>query len=530
MRRAVLAFAAAVALLVLPFAVRTFGARPIPPVPAPAPPAGAAARAETVVIISAHNQAVRYELGRAFREHMARRGRRVEVDWRTPGGSAEIARFLASEYRAAFQRHFTDKLGRPWSAAVAAGFMEPPRAHAPPDDPVAAARAAFLASDVGCGIDLLFGGGSAEHIRHAEAGRLVDAGVVARHPELFGPGGIPESAGGEPYRDPQGRWLGACLSSFGICFNHDALARLGVPPPSSWEELANPRLAGRLALADPSKSSSVAKAFEIIVQSEMQRAGQAEGWARAVRLIRRIGGNARYFTDASVKVPIDVGMGDAAAGMCIDYYGRFQSGSTAGAGRAPRMGFATAAGETPLDADPIALLRGAPHRELAVAFIEFVLSEAGQKLWGFRAGTPGGPERYALRRQPILPRFYAEDLAPFRADPEDDPYREAERFTYHEAWTGPWRPAIAFVVRAMCVDTEAELQAAHRALARAGFPPRATAAFDDLTLVDYDTVRGPLRDALRSPDPLEEAAWARRLVRHFRDLYGRVVALAQSGE
>jgi iron(III) transport system substrate-binding protein len=50
-------------------------------------------------------------------------------------------------------------------------------------------------------------------------------------------------------------------------------------------------------------------------------------------------------------------------------------------------------GGTVSSVDPIGLLRGAPNREAALAFIDFCLSMEGQKLWNFRPGTPGGPER-----------------------------------------------------------------------------------------------------------------------------------------
>src|SRR6185295_15781833 len=179
--------------------------------------------------------------------------------------------------------------------------------------------------------------------------------------------------------------------------------------------------------------------------------------------------------------------------------------------------------------DPIALLRGAPHRELAIAFIDFVLSDDGQKLWSFRRGVPGGPERYALRRLPIVPRLYDPAFAASRADPEENPYEEARDFVYHRAWTGPLYGALAFVVRLMCVDPERELQEAYDALARAGFPPQATALFDDVSAVDYATVAGPLRAALQSVDPMDEARWSIKLVAGFRDQYRRVTALARAG-
>jgi len=256
----------------------------------------------------------------------------------------------------------------------------------------------------------------------------------------------------------------------------------------------------------------------------------SEGWTKAMRLFRRLGANARYFTDQSSKIPLDVASGDAAAGMCIDYYGRFQAEAAAAAGRPGRVGFVTARGETSINPDPIALLRGAPHRELAIAFIEFVLSDEGQKLWGFRRGVPGGPERYALRRLPIVPYLYDHAFDAQRADPEENPYEEARDFVYHRAWTGPLYGALAFVVRVMCVDPEEELQQAYGALAKAGFPPQATALFDDVSAVDYTTVAGPLRAALHAADPMEEARWSIRLVSGFREQYRRVTALARAGK
>lgn len=499
---------ALLAVLVAPFAARS-GRRPA---------AQASGATETLAILTPHNQAVRYEFGRAFREHMARQGRRVEVDWRTPGGSTEISRYLIGEYTASFQLYWTRTLGRPWSSEIAAGFMRPQDASAS----VAAAREAFLASPVGCGVDLLFGGGP-QLAREADAGRLVDSGFVASHPELFGEGGIPQSVGEQAFWDPRGRWIGTCLSTFGICFNRDVLGRLGTAVPSSWEELADPRLHGEVALADPNKSGSAATVFESLVQREMQLAGPQEGWARAVRLLRRIGGNARYWTDSAAAIPLDVADAEAAAGTCIDYYGRFQQAAAAAAGHPDRVGYSVARGETVVNADPIGLLRGAPHRELALEFIAFVLSPEGQRLWSLPHGTPGGPERYTLGRSPILPSFYE------RADAGENPYREARAFPYKASWTAPIMPAITFVIRTMCVDTQAELGQAYGALAAAGFPPRASAAFDDLTLVDYQTVSGPIRQALRAHDPLEQAAWARRLVRHFRQTYARTVSLARQG-
>ena len=87
----------------------------------------------------------------------------------------------------------------------------------------------------------------------AAAGRLVDCGVVAAHPELFAlpaesgapaaRDAIPKTLGGEPLWDPKGCWIGACLGAFGICYNTDSLARLGIAqPPAEWADLGEPAL------------------------------------------------------------------------------------------------------------------------------------------------------------------------------------------------------------------------------------------------------------------------------------------------
>ncbi len=48
--------------------------------------------------------------------------------------------------------------------------------------------------------------------------------------------------------------------------------RLGVlTPPSQWVDLANERLFNAIAMADPTKSGSVAKAFELMIQQQMNQ-------------------------------------------------------------------------------------------------------------------------------------------------------------------------------------------------------------------------------------------------------------------
>jgi ABC-type Fe3+ transport system substrate-binding protein len=518
--------AALAAIIALPFALK--------------PKENLLARADdTLVIISPHLEAIRFEFSHAFVEYYkARTGRTVRIDWRIIGGTSEIARYLQGEYYNAFRQEWTSS-GRPWSAEVAAAFAN---GSLPPDASATAreAREAFLASNVGVGIDLFFGGGPFDFINQTKAGTLVDSGVMRRHPKWFAETSIPPSVSGEPYYDPKGRWIGTCLSSFGICYNTDSLRRLGVTEiPASWNDLTDPKYFKQVALADPTKSGSIAKAFEMVIQQQMQQvvgsgeateAALSEGWTRGLQLLMKASANSRYFADSAGKVPMDVSLGDAAIGMCIDFYGRFTSESVRIGDSPSRLQYFTPIGGSSVGVDPIGMLRGAPNPDVARAFIDFTLSLEGQKLWNFKVGTPGGPIRYALRRLPVRKELYAPEFTAFRSDPAVFPYQEAGSFTYHDAWTGPLFSALRFIMRVSCIDAHDEQAAAWRELIAANFPPGATAAFADVTAIDYTAARDVIKPALKGANPLAEVELARRLGESFRQQYRRAAQLAKEGK
>jgi ABC-type Fe3+ transport system substrate-binding protein len=510
--------------------------------------------AQTLVVITPHNEAIRAEYSRGFRDwYFARTGQHVAIDWRVIGGTSEITRFIESEYLASFQRYWTQQLGRPWSMTVQGAFANPAWQ---PIGPAAAtealeltARRAFLESSVSCGIDVFFGGGPFDFIRQAAAGRLIDSGLKQQHPEWFQDDVIPATFTGEAYWDPAGLWVGSVLSSYGMIYNRDAYARLGIAAePRSWEDLQDPKLQGEVALCDPTKSSSIAKAFENIIQQQIQLRWEqlatdasrdraswesqavAEGWVNGLRLVQRVGANARYFTDTSQKPPIDVIQGNSAVGLCIDFYGRGSYLSTARRvnGAADRIGYFSPPDGTVLSADPLAVLRGAPHFSVAQAFMEYVLSMDGQKLWNFKVGVPGGPARYELRRLPIRRDFYRAEFSTGRTDPSVNPYAATNPLIYHPAWTGGIVAEMAFVIRVMCQDTHLELVEAWREIIKAGLPPAALAVMSDMTSVSYAEMRGRIKQALSAKDKVQAVRLASELAGIFREQYLKAAALARA--
>ncbi len=509
----------------------------------------------TLVIVSPHNEAIRSEFEHGFQKwYLQETGQRVAFDWRTIGGTSEIVRFVNSTFMSRFRNYWENELGREWSLEVQEAFANRRLTvdDTPEDDTVEeAARRAFLESDVGIGIDLFFGGGSYDFGRQAAMGQLVAWADPEELKRRFTDDVIPQNFAGEPFWDPEGRWMGVVLSTFGIVYNKDAYEALGMDnPPARWEDLADPRLEGRVALADPTKSGSSTKAFEMIVQERMQgivsaleaggsdreraeERGVSLGWTDGMRLIQRISANARYFTDSATKPVIDVSMGDCVAGMAIDFYGRFQEENvTRRSGRA-RMAYIAPEGGSTVSADPVGMFRGAPNAEVAGAFIEFSSTMPGQRLWSQNVGTEGGPVEYALRRSAALKAVYAPENVENLSDPEVNPYEDVGGFAYRGDWTGRLFSPLRFIIKVAFIDTHDELRTAWAAIVKARQEGRNEAAaaaetlFDDLELISYEAALNEIAPVLRAGDKIEEIRLAKEISDAFRERYRRVVELAE---
>jgi spermidine/putrescine-binding protein len=111
-----------------------------------------------------------------------------------------------------------------------------------------------------------------------------------------------------------------------------------------------------------------------------------------------------------LKPPADVSQGDAAMGVCIDFYGRYQSQAVKTSGGGERVGYIDPPSATMIDPDPISLLRGTPNEKLALEFIEYCLTRDAQALWQFSKEDSNpdglGPVAFELRRMPVRREMY----------------------------------------------------------------------------------------------------------------------------
>lgn len=551
-----------------------------------------------LTIVSPHNEAIRQEFADGFSAwHEKNFGKPVRIDWRNIGGTTEIMRYLSSEFIGSM-KGWWERGGGDWPAIAASCMLDTrfdfssPAAQENNPETLRKIQQSFRTNDspdiATSGIDLFFGGGVYDHSKAERQGLTVPPWSSADAV----PDGIFSDEAGEliPVELAGETWRGKCfygtvLSTFGICWNPDRLADIGITnSPSSWYDLADPKFFANVGITDPTKSGSVAKAFEMIVHqvchdtvtgagfteaqiteyeslfakaklpvgevpegvpAEYQQALE-QGWANGMNLIRQIGANARYFTDSAGKVPIDVGMGATAAGICIDFFGRFQAEYTKTADGVTRMKYATPQGGSCVSADPVSLLRGAPHRELAVRFIEFCLGEDGQKLWNGRVGTDGGPLKYALRRLPIRRDFYPSTnevynarAAKHNADSSDDlsskdvnPFELADNFIYRSRWTGVHFGIQRDLVRAMCLDSGDELRAAWKAINDHGGPDRNKEAMDLLLQlpemkIDGNVVKVDWKSAITTYSKVKRLEYMREWTAKLRANYREAKRLAE---
>lgn len=226
------------------------------------------------------------------------------------------------------------------------------------------------------GADIFWGGESALF------GKLADQKLVVKLdlPKAV-VDSIPSSIGKPkpiPLKDPNGFWIGTVLEPYGLVYHLKVLQRLGVPEPKDWDDLLNPKLKGHIAQCAPTRSSSSHATYEVI----LQRDGDAKGW----EWLKHLAGNTGLFTARSRDVPSVVAKGEFAVGFAVPSYMAFEDRL---AGFDLKFVAPKTAWITP---EPISILAGAPHPKAARAFIEFILSERGQRVATERGVFPITPK------------------------------------------------------------------------------------------------------------------------------------------
>jgi ABC-type Fe3+ transport system substrate-binding protein len=496
-----------------------------------------------LVVVTPNNQDIRREFGYAFSDwHQKKYGEAVEMDYRTPGGTNDIKRLLENTYAP-----YRDAQGK-------------------------------ISGDVPADIDVVWGGG--DYFFYSELKKLGSPPMNVLQPIRLDPKILAEAfpadrlAGVRLYdsvKDANGNqlpptWVGVALSSFGIVYNPDVYATLNarpanrknpIPEPRTWHDLTRPELAGLVALADPAHSGSAGVAFLMVIQRRMADAEEAllkarpelaampheqvvkqadyqeaiaKGWKAGMSDLFLIAANARYFSDSAFLVPMDVANGEAAAGMAIDFYGRVYQEAVGPS----RCRFLSPVAATAITPDPVGILHGVKGRqyELALHFVEFLLSPQGQRLWIVKPGLPDGPRFRALRRPPIRRDVYADRTG---WSDEVNYFEEAGGFNQRGEWMSTFTDT-RMIWAAAWVDARDAMQKAYRRILNIkNNHQRDTllAELADLPITLAEVQEMPTRMEREAGGNVDEwrarvrLEWANRFRKHYKQIEEKVDERAQ---
>jgi ABC-type Fe3+ transport system substrate-binding protein len=232
-------------------------------------------------------------------------------------------------------------------------------------------------------VDIFWGGESALFEKLAEQ-KLLQKVEVSK--ELWD--SIPASIGKPrpiPLKDKDGFWIGTALEPYGLVYHPKKIQRLGIPEPKEWDDLLNPKLKGEVAQCAPTRSSSSNATYEVILAMH----GEDKGWD----WLKKLAQNTGHFTARSRDVPTVVAKGEYSAGFAVPSYMAFEE-KLAGFDLkfvAPKNSFVTP--------EPMAILAGSRNPRAARAFIEFLLSERGQRVFMERGLFPITP-KYKVQGPP----------------------------------------------------------------------------------------------------------------------------------
>ena len=365
-------------------------------------------------IITPHTESIRQEIGLKFSNWYQEHFKEsIKLDWRNVGGSSDTIRFIRSE---------------------------------------------FTAKPEGIGLDILFGCGVDPYFDLKNEKFLERCSLPE---EILS--SIPADNQGTLLRDPDGFWYGVTIATFGILHNLRVQGYNHLPQAKKWKDLALPELHDWVAISDPRNSGSMYTMMEVILQGY----GWEEGWRILTGMAANSTSIGRYATDA----PRLTTLGNTASGICIDFYGFTQ----VNAHGKTNMIFTIPEDFSILSPDCIAILKGTEHLKEAQRFIEFVLSDEGQKLWMFPIGSPEGPVRSALLRMPIrkdlytrYPQYSPVQNSPFYNESKVINGNTNNTFTLNNELAYKRRDLVCALIGAQLIDTHPELRKAWAEAIRKG--------------------------------------------------------------
>jgi iron(III) transport system substrate-binding protein len=198
-----------------------------------------------------------------------------------------------------------------------------------------------------------------------------------------------KQAGIDPkFMDDNGYWTGWYYGALCLIYNtkryQTEIAPKGIKPPATWDDLLNPAYKGEVIASNPATTG----AAYLMLAAQIFRLGNEEA---GFDYIKKLNENvAQYTAGANGSIPL-VSQGEAIAGFAWghDTIKQKIQGNLPITVVFPK--------DTGFEIGAASVIKGAPHKDLAGKFIDFLLSPEAQKI-----NTENG-YRYPVRTDVALP-------------------------------------------------------------------------------------------------------------------------------
>lgn len=179
--------------------------------------------------------------------------------------------------------------------------------------------------------------------------------------------------------DEEHYWTGFYFGAIGFASNTEILARKGIPPPTSWDDLLTPELKGEISVAYAYTSGTANTLLAAIVQMMGEEAG--------FDYIAKLDRNVHHYNRSGSACVTQVGFGEVAVGIAFSH-DVVKKGPAKGYPVVlsfPKEG-------TGFEIGAMALIEGGPNQAAAKRFMDWALSVRAQDLMQRWFRTPLNPK------------------------------------------------------------------------------------------------------------------------------------------
>ncbi|WP_069650841.1 ABC transporter substrate-binding protein [Caloranaerobacter ferrireducens] len=187
------------------------------------------------------------------------------------------------------------------------------------------------------------------------------------------------------FKDKDGYWTGVSLVTVNFIVNEQISKEKGIEIPQKWTDLLKPEFKDEVLMSNPSISGTA----YTILSGILQTMGKEEGWA----FLEELNKNIPYYAKRGSEPPKKAALGEVIVGLAPDTGEKLKAEGYPIVSVFPKDG-------TPWWPSPVAILKGAENLEGAKAFVDWCLSEKGQRV--LRDNCPRVPTREGIELPEVL--------------------------------------------------------------------------------------------------------------------------------